>query len=246
MIRQGGVVVAYIHPTEVAASFHKSLLNLMLYDAGHSQRIVGRGGHLANVCASGRIPEGRNQLTATFLDDLQAEWLWMVDADMGFAPDVVDRLVRSAEPKVRPVVGGLAFGQKRVGVGEFGQEQFAPFPTLYQWEERSDSEVGFRIVMDWPRNKMVQVGATGAACLLIHRTLLEDMRDRWGDVWWDPITHPSGTTFSEDMSFCVRVAAADKPVWVDTAVKTSHMKNIYLDEAWFDAAHGVPAEEDAA
>lgn len=240
----GGVAVGYIHPPEVAASFHKSLLQLTLYDAGHKGRIVGRGGHLANVTASGRLAQGRNEITRAFLDDLDAEWLWMVDADMGFAPDTVDRLVKSADRHVRPVVGGLCFGQKRVGVGEFGQERFAPFPTLYQFEERSDSEVGFRIMMDWPANQMVKVGATGAACLLIHRSLLEDIRGRWGDVWWDHITHPNGTTFSEDMSFCVRVAAVDKPVWVDTSVKTSHMKNIYLDEAWFHAAHANPDDQE--
>ena len=244
-MNKGGVAVAYIHPTEVAASFHKSLLQLMLYDAGNRQRIVGRGGHLANFAASGRLAEGRNELTRAFLDDLQAEWLFMVDADMGFAADTVDRLVKSANRYAKPVVGGLCFGQKRVGVGEFGQERFAPFPTMYQWQERDDA-VGFSIVMEWERDQMVQVGATGAACLLIHRDVLEQIRDRYGDVWWDHITHPSGTTFSEDMSFCVRVAAVDKPMWIDTSVKTSHMKNIYLDEAWFDAAHGVEAQVDAA
>jgi GT2 family glycosyltransferase len=237
----GGVIVGYIHPTEVAASFHKSLLDLMMYDATHNGRIVGKGGHIANFCASGRIPAGRNDITEAFLDRSEAEWLWMVDADMGFAPDTVDRLVESADKYQRPVLGGLCFGQKRVATGPGHVERFAPFPTIYQFEER-ETEVGFRIVTDYPRDTVVPVGATGAACLLIHRTVLELVRKRVGDGWWDPIVHPKGTTFSEDMSFCIRVAAVGKTVHVDTSVKTSHHKNVYLDEEWFEAAHGIERE----
>lgn len=37
--------------------------------------------------------------------------------------------------------------------------------------------------------------------------------------------------------------AVDSPVFVDTSVKTSHHKNVYLDEAWFEAAHGVELEK---
>jgi GT2 family glycosyltransferase len=242
----GGVVVAYIHPTEVAASFHKALLNLMLWDAAHDGLVVGKGGHLANICASGRLAEGRNQLTGTFLDQTKADWLWMVDADMGFAPDTVSRLVAAADKYARPVVGGLCFGQKRVTVDQFGIERFMPFPTIYQFVERDD-RAGWQIVMDYPRDQLVKVAGTGAACLLIHRRVLEQIRTKVGDHWWSPITHPKGTTFSEDLSFCVRLAAVDQPLYVDTRVKTSHHKNIYLDEVWFDTAHGIKeAHRDAA
>jgi hypothetical protein len=72
--------------------------------------------------------------------------------------------------------------------------------------------------------------------VLIHRNALQAVRDKYGPTWFDPITHPTGpTTFSEDLSFCVRVAGCDMPLYVDTSVKTTHDKGgVFLDEAFFD------------
>ena len=80
-----------------------------------------------------------------------------------------------------------------------------------------------------------EVSATGGAIVLIHRTVIEDIRTQFGDVWYDPITHPSGVIFSEDLSFCIRVAALDLPLYVHTGVKTTHDKDgVFLDEEFFD------------
>jgi hypothetical protein len=81
------------------------------------------------------------------------------------------------------------------------------------------------------------VSATGSACLVIHRDAMEAVRARYGERWYAPVEHPKGpTTFSEDLSFCVRVAACGLGVAVDTAVKTTHDKHgVFLDEHTFDA-----------
>jgi hypothetical protein len=95
----------------------------------------------------------------------------------------------------------------------------------------TDDEVGFRSRIDYERDALVEVSATGAACLLIHRTVLHRIREKVGPHWFDPITHPKGTTFSEDLSFCVRVAAVGFPIHVDTRVRTTHDKHgVFLDE----------------
>lgn len=224
------VTVAYLHPGHVTASFHTSLLNLVAYDLGHCQRVA-RGGYLSSWCASGRLVEGRNQLAATFLEQGH-DWLWMVDTDMGFAPDTIDRLVASAHPRRRPVVGGLAFGQYQVDVDEIGAPRFEPFPTLYRWYE-DDQRAGFTRIDDYEPGEVVEVAGTGAACLLIHRSVLAEIRERWGPVWFTQIPHPKAGVISEDLSFCIRVAAIDRPVHVDTSVKTSHEKNVFLTEAHY-------------
>lgn len=247
---EGGVAVAYIHPGTVTGVFHTSLLNLLLYDISTEQRIVPRGGHLASRTPSGRIPEGRNALVKEFLQlPHEPEWLWMVDADMGFEPDVVDRLVAAADPDDVPVLGGLCFGQQIVGEGPAGATRFRPFPTLYRYVDTGE-QVGFAHINDYERDAVVQVAGTGAACLLIHRTVLERVREAYGESWF-ALMSIKGTVFSEDLSFCVRVAAVGATVHVDTSVKISHEKNVFLDEAHYDAHVGsavqapldpVPAE----
>lgn len=229
-------VVAYLHPGEVSWSFHRSIDEMKWWE-------FARTGvppiEIANRCSSGNIPAGRNEITQQFLDHTEADWLLFVDADMGFAADSLERLLKSASPKDRPVVGGLCFAVKRTGTDPTTHaERFQCMPTLYTWHELPD-RAGFAVIEDYERDAMVLVSATGAAFLLIHRQVLVDIREQYGDHWFDRIPHelpkPHGTLFSEDMSFCIRVAGVDVPLYVNTAVKTSHDKGgRFYDEAEWD------------
>jgi hypothetical protein len=75
--------------------------------------------------------------------------------------------------------------------------------------------------------------------VLIHRGVLAAVRDEYGDHWFDLIELPKGrtgtTTFGEDMSFCLRLAALGIPMHVHTGVKTTHDKGgAFLDEEFYD------------
>jgi hypothetical protein len=208
--------------------------------------MVPHGKQLRDNAQAGGIVSGRNSVAEKFLDATECEWLFMVDSDMGFAADTVDRLIASADPKERPVVGGLCFSLRRDTAGEFYGQKYVVVPTCYEYVD-TDAEVGFRSIIDYPRDTMLQVGGTGAACLLIHRSALEKVRATYGAHWFDHLSHPGGTTFSEDLSFCIRLAAADIPVWVNTGVRTTHDKHgVFLDEDEFDrcrALHSLPAAQ---
>lgn len=230
------VSVGFLHPGHYAACFAESLKDLLFLDATGNQRIVSHPfGQMGKSVGSGGIVAGRNQLAQIMCDDSPAEWLFMVDSDMGFAADTVERLIAAADPQERPVVGGLAFAHKTDGKAEFYGVRYRACPTLYEFVDMED-KVGFVPMLTYPRGELVPVSATGGACLLIHRTALERVRAKYGDVWFDTITHPKGpTTFSEDLSFCVRLAAVDVPIFVHTGVKTTHDKGgVFLDEAFYD------------
>lgn len=234
----GRVSVGFLHPGEYAACFANSLSDLLLFDLCHEGRMAHGKGKIGNETGAAQIVAGRNQLAATVLDQTDSEWLFMVDADMGFAPDIVERLIASADPVERPVMGGLAFACKSDGAGEFGARRYRATPTLYRMHE-TDTEVGFVPMFDYPRNAVVEVAATGAACVLVHRAALAAIRDEYGDHWFDPITLPKGrngrTTFGEDMSFCLRLVAVGAPIHVNTSARTTHDKGgIFLDEETYD------------
>jgi hypothetical protein len=232
--------IAYLHPGDVSAAFSMSLLKLMLHETGRTGMppLV-----IANRCASGGLVKGRNEVVQNFLDRTTAQWLLFVDSDMGFRPDALEQLLAVAHKHERPIVGGLCFGLRREGTDpETHAERFRCFPTVYQWGETGDA-VGFRIIAAYPRDELVTVGATGAAFVLMHRSALEKIRAAHGDEWYSQITHPTGpTTFSEDMSFCIRAQACDLPIHVDTSVKTCHDKGgVFLDETTFDRQQALDA-----
>lgn len=243
-MKRGSVAVGFLDPGHWSHCFGQSLIDLYLTDAVGSRRMVPDGAQLRDHCQAGGVVAGRNEIARQFLDSTECEWLFFVDSDMGFAADTVDRLVGSADPVLRPVVGGLCFALRREARGDCYGQKYVVVPTVYDLVE-TDSEVGFRSRVDYERDALIEVGATGAACVLIHRTVLHRIREAYGPCWFDPITHPKGpTTFSEDLSFCVRVAAVGFKVHVDTRVRTTHDKHgVFLDELEFDRSLAVHALE---
>ena len=243
-MKSGTVAVGFLDPGHWSHCFGQSLIDLYLCDAFGSKRMVPHGKQLRQNAQAGGIVSGRNKIAAQFLDDTECEWLFMVDSDMGFSPDTVDRLIASADMTARPVVGGLCFALRKDSPGEFYGQKYLVIPTAYEFVD-DETEVGFRPIVDYPRDAMIQVDGTGAACMVIHRSALEKIRAAVGDHWFDHVVHPGGTTFSEDLSFCLRVAACGMGVYVDTAVRTTHDKHgVFLDEDEYDrcrALHATPA-----
>lgn len=229
---------AYIHPGEVSNAFAYCMARLLVYEVaqGRMPPIV-----ISQRCASGQLVEARNETAAFFLDKTDAEWFMCVDSDMGFDADTLEQLILSADRDTRPFVGALCFGLKKDGDEDsvLQSTHYRQFPTIYQWSEREEdgkvAEVGFVAAETYPDNALVEVNATGAACFVVHRWVLEKMRERVGDHWFDKVRHPmpepEGTRFSEDLSFCIRANQVGASVWVNTGVKTSHDKGgIFLDE----------------
>jgi glycosyltransferase involved in cell wall biosynthesis len=227
------VLVAYLHPNVVSHSFSDSLMRLFAYDIQHEARVARGGGPMMFRCGPGGLVEARNDVVRHFLDEFDADWLWFVDSDMGFAPDTVDRLVAVADPVQRPVVGALCFGMRETAPDGLNGWQTTPFPTLYDWAKKPDGETGFLVRRTYPVNSVVQVAGTGAACLLIHRSILARIRDEFGDVWFDRSRYPSGTPIAEDLSFCARVNQLGAPVMVCTGVRTNHHKQVWLGEDYY-------------
>lgn len=250
----GSVIPAFLDGGTWSACFGESLIHLLLSDMVGAGRCFTGGAYLREMASTGGIPDARNQATEAFLKRTDGEWLWFVDSDMGFAPDTVERLIGSADPTHRPVVGALCFAHRRLGRSPLRGERYGIVPTLYRWVE-TERESGFAPLPSWDRGEVITVGGTGAACLLIHRTALETVHSKYG-TWFDTITHPSANvgggsrTFSEDLSFCLRLAGCDLPLNVDTGVHTTHHKGgVYLDlEAYdrqgFDAGPGALGDDE--
>lgn len=223
-------MLVYLHPNTVSQSFCESLLRLVGYDAANNQRVVRTGGPVMLRCGSGGLVQARNTAMAQFVDQTSADWVFMVDADMGFEPDVVDRLVEAAYSTDAPVISGLCFGVRETGRDGFGGFTSRPFPTIYDWARNPDGHLGFSIRRDYPPNTATQAAGTGAACLLLHRTVAEKIRSQDGDTWFDRMRMTDGTLLSEDLSLCCRIAEHGFPLFVHTGVKTSHHKEIWVGE----------------
>lgn len=212
---------------QVAHSFMISMLRMVGYSL-HGRDAVVLDPIRMRVSAGG-LAQGRNDLTKQFLAG-NAEWLWMIDTDMGFHPDTPHRLLAAAKDVEAPVVGALCFSLRHEAPDGLGGYVTRPVPTVYGWDGK-----GFRAVTSYPLNTRVKTAATGAACLLIHRSAAEKLQRECGEEWWTPVRYPDGRMLGEDLSFCYRLGEQGLAIYVDTSIPTTHAKLVHLDEsAWLD------------
>lgn len=237
----GKVMVGYCFgQTTITPQWQRAYTMVLVRDAATSRRIVGQAAHEAS---GAHVPSARSSIVAEFLaHPAKPDWLWFIDTDATFADDVLDRLLATADPKERPIVGALAFGV-RVAKDAKGRERFNKvgaavlelFPTIYLYNDE-----GTATVYGYPKDTVVQCHATGAHCLLIHRSVLAD--PRWIDGHPLPYFRTAvanGGEVSEDQFFCMKAGSLGYPIHVDTSIKTGHVKTFVADEDMYQA--GVPA-----
>ena len=228
--RDGAVTVAYVHSRDVAASWHHCMIELIGWDIGHEQRIM-RGGYVAWKTGTDGLADARNKVVRAFLDEHQAEWLFWIDTDMGFAPDTIDRLLEAADPVERPLVGGLCFTQREEKSDGMGGWRCLASPTVFDWKVLDSGQMGFSIRWDYQPDQLTRVAGTGAACVLVHRSVFEQLAEEYGDHWYDKVPNTTmGQVVSEDLSMCLRAGAMNIPMYVHTGVKTTHQKLLWLAE----------------
>lgn len=239
------VAVAYVHGNDVAHSWHQSMQALVAYDIANNQHVI-NGGWFATRYGTGGIIQARNDTVHAFLTQCDADWLFWVDTDMGFAPDSVDRLLAAADPVERPIMGGLCFANREIGIDGIGGYLVQPAPTIFDWVKMENGQQGFYTRVDWERGEVTQCAGTGSAFLIIHRSVFEKIAAEYGNTWYSPVWNKTlNTSISEDLSFCSRAGALSIPVHVHTGVSTSHLKFAWIDERFYDRLARLGIAENA-
>lgn len=212
----GHVVIGYCHGGSVRAEFAASLLAVAMEGSAPVDSVI--------AFESGpNISNARNMIVREFLEAQSAAWLLMCDTDMWFPADTADRLIAAADPAERPVVGALCFSKNADG-GE-------PFSTMYELTEPEPGRIAFTRYREWPEDSCVRVSATGAACLLLHRDALDLVAKSARDPaapWFRETPVGPMALMGEDLTFCLRCAAAGIPVHVHTGVRAGHVKTTML------------------
>lgn len=235
--RTESVLVATPHRPDVQAAYLHSLLRAFAYDATSTGLMVRGGGPVLFQASPMNLHAVRNTLAKGMLDETTADWLCFIDADAGFDQDAVERLVEAADPVERPIVGALAFMVDKGKVDGQGGFYWNPAPTLYRYGKDKHGKDGFIVLWDYPPDTLVEVAATGCHMLLIHRCVLEKIRQSDGDHWFTRgVMFAEQGLLGEDFSFCVRAKQHGFPIYVHTGVRTSHQQTVWLHESDYLAA----------
>jgi GT2 family glycosyltransferase len=140
----------------------------------------------------------------------QASWIWFLDDDLVFHPDVLRRLLgRLDDPEVEAVVP-LSFQRQ------------PPFLSL--WFTRAVPERSAMIETLPPPGPLVPLAAATFGGLLIRTSALERMPQPWVTIG-----QIGPEDWNDDLFFCRQLAVAGVRLWGDSTVRIGHTTDI---EVW--------------
>ncbi len=217
------VMVGYVYGGGLDAEFVHCLERLKLYDEK-----IG-GGYLNHgewKCANGgtSIPTQRNNIVQTFLGT-DCDWLWFVDTDETFDPDIIERFIKSSDAVERPIVSGLVMAYR---------PKHKPTPVEPACAQLDENNI-LRTVRNIPAGNPWEVAAVGAGCLFVHRTVYEAILKSAGDTafpWFQNVSwhrpdkdgNPVVAAMGEDYTFSLRAGHEGFPILVDTDIQCGHRK----------------------
>lgn len=161
-IKATKVFVGNVSNGYVSAEWVRSMIALALKDSGMGWNFW--GGILWGRSGV-NITQKRNEIICQFLKT-DGEWLLLIDSDMVFPDDIIPRMLHAATQVETKVLGGLCL---------VIDETIGPYPTLYQVDSQGDKFLTAQL--DYPTGVLLEVAATGAACILVHREVLQSVRD---------------------------------------------------------------------
>lgn len=218
---QGNVFIAQIDGGTVDGAYAHSMVKAISYTMQFPGLFAGylrwAGGPL--------ITKARTEVVKHFLNNTDADWLLQIDSDMVFNPDLIHRLWEQAHPKHAPIVAGHCYAL----MAERG-----PVPTM--WLEAEPGSPGPLIPFEgYPTDRLVPVGATGGACLMVHRSVFERLKEEMPDhpYPWFEEAYWGQLPVGEDLTFCIRARKAGFPIFVDTSLDVGHVKTQVVNREWF-------------
>jgi hypothetical protein len=152
----------------------------------------------------------RNTLVQMTLES-EAEWLFYMDDDHAFSPDLLLKLLRHDLPLVTPLC----------------LTRSAPFePVSFTGEFDADFNRERLVLRDQPADGLVELKSGGSAGMLIHREVLEAIDPPWFEH----------SIVSEDLLFCDKAVAAGFSLHCDLSAKIGHITPAVIwpefDEDW--------------
>lgn len=227
---KGTVTLGIPSRGECDSHFARTWAELVMWDRDYGRRHLHPETPFISVIGATQVIHSRNTIVEKFLAQQDgAEWLVFMDDDQLYPTNILEILIEAADPIERRIVG--------VPVWRFTSKDEGPVKVTHNVMDFHESGAFVEWPGDLPPDAVMQVAAVGTGCMMIHRSVLLEMREhsisigqgsRW--AWFRHIVHqPADMAEGEDLYFCRLAWSLRIPVWVVTTVTLGHMKRIKLD-----------------
>lgn len=159
----------------------------------------------------------RNAIVRAALEDGCTHVL-MMDTDQVYPPDTITKLLKHAESGMRIVTAKV-------------HRRYPPFdPVMLRGSIDRYEVVPYE---EWRKGGLVEVDATGAACMLVDIDVYLNMEVPW---YGSPLSE-KGKEVGEDIYFCYKARQAGYRIWVDTSINVGHLALMEIEKSFFEVNH---------
>jgi hypothetical protein len=211
------IMIGFPHGGKVDGRFTESLADLIFFELNRPSEKY----ELVRVKGIGSVyvEDNRNDLVEVAKEE-GVDWLFQLDTDESFKPDLLRLIMRTAEPVKRPFIVGLYANTAATPDGEF-----MVVDHIFGETENGDYKPA-----KVPENlQPFRVDAAGTGVFLTHMSMYEKMMPPWywlEKIWVRGKVKPQ--TMNEDIAFCRKAREVGYEIWCDPLAEVVHWKNVPL------------------
>lgn len=201
--------IAYPHNGPVAERFLWSMVNFVIFEGGKPDPIIGS----LFKQAGSSVAENRTRIVKYFMDETSDEWLLQIDSDIEFPPELPRRMLDYCEDNHVYILGAAALLGDR---------------SCVFYKKRED---GVYDSIPELKDEPYELDVVGTGMILIHRTVLHAMRNRYKGPWpWFGHDPEGDLMLGTDFTFCRRAAAMGFKLFGHGGMRVNHYK--YMPVPW--------------
>ncbi len=205
------IAIGFVHPDKVHSSFMAAIIRLLRKEFSRVEQVI-------QVHSGPKVDDARNELFKAWLQSTNANRLLMVDTDMIPPDNTISRLLGHN----KDIVGGLCFS---------GSGNTTVKPVIHVVEPDENGKPSINILWNYPPDRLVEVDATGGACMMITRKCAEKVWQARGlnhPMPWFAHGMHNGVRIGEDIAFCLTAQKVGFKTFVDTGLEIPHIKSFSM------------------
>ena len=178
----------------------------------------------------------QRQAAIEMWEKVGTDWALWIDSDIVLTKEHLKTLWDTADKIARPIICGVYFISKAME-----SSLMQPMPCVFN---ETGDEYKINHLHPLPLNQVVKVDNAGMGLVLMHKSVLTKLNEKFPDSFLFGENNEKGEKFiGEDISFFRKVKAAGIPVHVHTGVTAQHMKRFSFDIAYYNLFWQAAAAE---